>query len=210
MAQTRRPAASPRRADAERNTAAIIDAARVAFGRGEAPAMNEIARAAGVGRVTLYAHFSSREELLAAVLDRVFAEAGLALESARPGSGPADAALERVVRTSWASLDGCRRIRGAALALLGPEHLHERHDAVGARVEGLLDRGRAEGVFRSDLPRDWLVTVFFAVLHAAADEVDGGRLEPGRAADHLAASVLALVRTPPPAGAAGEGPTAGV
>jgi AcrR family transcriptional regulator len=202
MALNREPAAPARRADAERNAAAIVNAARAAFGRGETPAMNEVARAAGVGRGTLYAHFSSREELLEAVLDRVFTEADQALDEARPESGPADAALERVVRTSWAVLDGCRRIRGAALALLGPERLRERHDRAAGRVEDLVGRGRGEGAFRRDLPTDWLVTLFFAMLHAAADEVDSGRLDTGRAADHLVASVLSLMRTPSSSGGA--------
>ena len=206
MTPTRKQAVSTRRADAERNAAAIVEAARAAFGRGETPAMNEIARAAGIGRVTLYSHFSSREEVLDAVLDRVFIEADQAVDGARPESGPAEAALERVVRTSWSVLDGCRRIRGAALALRGSEHLRERHDRAAERVEALVDRGRVEGVFRSDLPRNWLVTLFFAILHAAADEVDAGRLDTGRAADRLVASVLSVMRPPPSSGAGAERP----
>ena len=49
-----------RRSDAERSIAAIVGAAVDAFGRRSDVSMSEIATAAGVGRVTLYAHFPSR------------------------------------------------------------------------------------------------------------------------------------------------------
>ena len=49
-----------RRSDAERSIAAIVGAAVEAFGRRSDVSMSEIATAAGVGRVTLYAHFPSR------------------------------------------------------------------------------------------------------------------------------------------------------
>jgi hypothetical protein len=56
-----------------------------------------------------------------------------------------------------------------------------------ARVERLIARGQDEGDLRTDLPRPWLVATFYSLMHAAAEEVDAGRLDPpkpGRAGHH--------------------------
>ncbi len=62
----------PGRADAARNRARLLDAARVAFSAAEdveAVSLHRIARAAGVGQGTLYRHFPTREDLLLAVYE---------------------------------------------------------------------------------------------------------------------------------------------
>ena len=58
----------PRRADAERNRAKILDTARAAFAESDTPiSMAEISRRAGVGMATLYRNFPGRRELLEAL-----------------------------------------------------------------------------------------------------------------------------------------------
>ena len=182
-----------RRADAERNIAAILVAAGELFAGGENPAMGEIATAAGVRRATLYAHFPSREELLDAVVERAVAEADEALTALGLDRDAADTALERLVRTSWPVLDRHRRLHTAALAGLGPERLRRHHDRAFRHVEHLISRGRDDGRFRSDLPKDWLVTTFYAVLHAAADEVNAGRLSPAEVPGLLTTTMRSLL-----------------
>jgi AcrR family transcriptional regulator len=60
--------APARRADAERNRAKIIAAARTAFADPDAEvSMAEISRRAGVGMATLYRNFPGRQELLEAL-----------------------------------------------------------------------------------------------------------------------------------------------
>ena len=44
----------------------------------------------------------------------------------------------------------------------------------------------------TDLPPEWLVASFYALIHAAADEVRAGRLEPGAASDVLRATLCDL------------------
>jgi TetR/AcrR family transcriptional repressor of mexCD-oprJ operon len=70
---TARTSARRRRADAERSIGAIVEAAVESFRRRPDVTMSEIASAAGVGRVTLYAHFPSREALVEAVTKHVLA-----------------------------------------------------------------------------------------------------------------------------------------
>ena len=60
----------PKRADARRNYDALIAAAREAFTQDDADAsLEDIARRAGVGIGTLYRHFPTRKDLLAAVYE---------------------------------------------------------------------------------------------------------------------------------------------
>lgn len=182
-----------RRADAERNIAAILDAALVVFTEEPQSSMVAIARAAGVGRVTLYAHFPSREVLLEAVLDRTIAEAGEVIKKAAPEEGSAIEALRRLLHTSWNVLHQHRKLFDLAQRELGP--VRQRHREVVDHVEGLLTRGRQEGVIRADLPMNWLVTTVHSLLHAAAEGVNTGQLKAEEAADVLEATLLPALRS---------------
>jgi AcrR family transcriptional regulator len=81
------PRTSPRRADATRNIAALLDAAAAAFVEAgvEAP-VRDIAARAGVGVGTIYRHFPTRADLVVAVyrhqVDALAASADRLLEEA--------------------------------------------------------------------------------------------------------------------------------
>ncbi|MFE7114737.1 TetR family transcriptional regulator [Streptomyces sp. NPDC057654] len=84
-------AAAPSRADARRNRALVLTAARSAFAeRGMDVPLGEIARRAGVGAGTVYRHFPSKEALFeAAVVDRIRLFVDTARELAEvPDPGP--------------------------------------------------------------------------------------------------------------------------
>src|ERR1700755_1566355 len=74
----------PKRADARRNSAKVVPAARDAFAEGgESTSLEEIARRAGVGIGTLYRNFPNRQALLEALYLREVEEvrrAGAKLE----------------------------------------------------------------------------------------------------------------------------------
>jgi AcrR family transcriptional regulator len=195
--ETPRGAGEPRRrADAERNIAAIIDAATACFVEHPQVSMADVAKAAGVGRVTLYAHFPSREVLLEAVLEHAIAQSASTIEAQTPDDGAADDALRKLIASSWHALDRHRRLFEVAQRELGPRRLRAYHDKALAHVERLIGRGRDEGVFRTDLPLRWLVTTFYSLLHAAAEEVNGRRLRKSDVADVLAATLLPALAPP--------------
>ena len=81
MSQT--PAATeaptPRRADARRNVEVILDAAERCLARDPDASMRATATEAGLGRVTIYGHFKSRQDLIEVVVRRVLAAANDAL-----------------------------------------------------------------------------------------------------------------------------------
>jgi TetR/AcrR family transcriptional repressor of mexCD-oprJ operon len=174
----------PLRADAQRSIAAIIRSATDLFSQRPEASMTEVARAAGVGRVTLYAHFPTREALIAAAVEHAVAEATAALAAAELTEGPADEALGRLIRLSWPILDRHRGLHAAAGAL-PPSHLRDRHSALVGELEKLIRRGQREGVFRTDLSTSWLAAVAYGLTHTAAEEVSAGRLDAEEAAGVL-------------------------
>jgi TetR/AcrR family transcriptional regulator, mexCD-oprJ operon repressor len=185
----------PRRADARRNVEAILTAAAVCLARDPDTSMAEIATAAGVGRMTLYGHFKTRADLLDAVLTRVVAEAHAALDTVDISGDPRDA-LARLVAASWQVVDELRHVLAAAQRELPAERIHQAHDPVLGRVSSLIERGRAEGTFRADLPAPWLVSLAMNVMHAAAGEVSADRLTSAEAPSVVAGTLLSAL-TPP-------------
>jgi AcrR family transcriptional regulator len=190
MDQTRRT----RRADAERNREAILDAATRRLARDPGASMSEIAAEAGVGRVTMYGHFSSRAELVDAVFARTMDRAEETL-ARLDLSGDPSTALERLVAESWHIVGESRLLLQAVEDELGPDAVRRRHEEPLGGVGGLINRGRQEGAFRRDLPEAWMVACFYAVLHTAAEEVRCGRL-PAEEADGVVWSTIASLLRP--------------
>ena len=145
-------AGTPRlRADAARNRAQIMAAARAAFRElGTAAPLDEIARRAGVNIATLYRRFPDRDALVRqVVLDgyNVLREAGQrALEAA-----PADAlsAVEQLL------MDMVNERETLALPLIGgpttdDAEAAELQRANAARIEEILSIARTQGTVRDD------------------------------------------------------------
>jgi AcrR family transcriptional regulator len=191
----KRPDTIAKRADAQRNIAAILDAAIECLSRHPAASTSEIAKAAGVGRVTLYGHFPSRIELVDAAFRHAI-DVGEAALSQVDLSGDPRQALARLIESSWHVVDRFRSLLASAQAALPPGRVRELHADPMARVERLIQRGRKAGVFRTDLPTVWLVSIMHNVMHGAADEINAGRLTPEKAATYITATILAAF-TPP-------------
>ena len=158
-----------RRATAQRNAAAILDATTRLLQRGAALNMRAIATEAGVSRPTLYAHYKTIGEVVEAVVGRAVSASVAAIEAAEPGAGPADEALERVATASWAQIAHLDAIARGATEHLSAAAMHRTHAPIRAHVGELVARGQASGAFRSDLPADWLATMALSLIHGAAD-----------------------------------------
>jgi TetR/AcrR family transcriptional regulator, mexCD-oprJ operon repressor len=181
-----------RRATAERNVEAILDAAEALLRRHAQPSIAAVAKEAGVSRVTVYAHFPTREKLIEAVVARVTKAAHASIEEANPAEGDPVEALERVITTAWDVLERQEAIRRAASEELSSEAVWRSHQSVAQTVRRLIDRGRRHGSFRTDLPVQWLLASAFALLHAAADEVREKRLKRGEARDAVKTTIVEL------------------
>ncbi|NDU73800.1 TetR family transcriptional regulator [Actinomadura sp. DSM 109109] len=182
-----------RRADAERNIARIVSAARECLGRDPAASIDDIAKAAGVGRMTLYGHFRNRAELVEAAMADALRAGEEVLAGVDLSGDPAEA-LARLVESSWSLVAESRALLVAAQETLPAGRIRELHAGPAERVEAIILRGREEGVFRTDLPIAWMVNVVQYVLHGAAEETRAGRLdaeETGRVVTATVRSILA-------------------
>ena len=147
---------SVRRADAVRNRAAILEAAKqLVTEQGAEVAMGEIGRVAGVAVGTLYRHFPNKSDLLAAVVNEYVealaddaqgawerVEAGRA-DAAQELLGFLERALEMIARSHAAKT--VAQALGAEVEYAEPET--RATEALGR----LIEAGRASGRLRRDL-----------------------------------------------------------
>ena len=198
MVDTHEPAppARRRRSDARRSIDAILDAARIVLGERADAGMEEIATTAGVTRQTVYAHFPSRDVLMAALIEAAAAEYTALLDAVGLDTAPPADALAGFLDAGW------RFLRRYPL-LLDPTvpHVHrptsnDPHDIVPPRLERLIRRGQDTGDFDRSLPAAWLAAAVIGLQHAAAAEVADGRLTAAKAADLCLASAVRLCDRP--------------
>ena len=163
-----------RRADAEQNLAAILQAATEALSIQPDASIEDIARAAGVTRQTVYAHFPSREALLDAVVARATAEVSTAFQAAGLEDAPPAEAMIRLLDAGWAA--SARYPFLWHLPAVSPEEDLERHGPVVGRLRDLIQRGQESGDFDESLSADWLLAAGLALGRAAEEEVKAGRM----------------------------------
>lgn len=184
-----------RRADAERSIARIVSAARERLSRDPAASIDDIAKAAGVGRMTLYGHFPTRAELVEAALTDAL-RAGDEVLTKVDVTGDARAALSRLLASSWAVIEESAMLLIAAQAVLSESRIRQLHDDPAARIEDLISRGQRDGAFRTDLPLTWLVNVIHHVLHGMVEEIRSGRVDPADAPRLATATIQAILAIP--------------
>ena len=185
----------PRRADAERSIARILEAAIDRLSLNPDASMAEIAREAGVVRATIYVHCPTRESLIGAVTDRALTETRTAIAASDPDDGDPVAALERVIRATWTTLG-----RYHALVAINTQRPHEelrhQHGSVLGALEPLIRRGQAAGAFRADVPPSWHLATLLALVHAASAELRAARIDEADVERALLATVVGALTAP--------------
>lgn len=184
------------RSDSTRNRDAILQAAAECLSINPSASLADIAQAAGIARITLYGHFSSRNELLTELVHTSMARVEAELSSVDL-SGSVWQALESLVATSWRLVNSLSVLRGVAEQALPSEEMHGSHGDPRTRVEHLFARGRADGSFRDDQSIAWQTACYFSLLHGAAAEVRAGRLSEDEVQESLIQTLRALLQVPP-------------
>jgi TetR/AcrR family transcriptional repressor of mexCD-oprJ operon len=194
--QTPEPTLDYRRVIAERNAVAILDATERLLADNTALSMVAIAAEAGVSRPTLYAHFKSIGDIVEAAVERSVHASVAAFAAAQPDAGAADEALVRMVAASWGQLGRFDALARGAAEHLTPGALHRTHEAMMTPLQGLVERGQHDGAFRTDLPADWLVTMFFTLMHGADEHARTHGLPRERALEMLTRTVADVFAGP--------------
>ncbi|MET9581289.1 TetR/AcrR family transcriptional regulator [Streptomyces massasporeus] len=182
------------RADANRRR--ILDVALAELLRDPDASMDQIARAAGVVRRTVYGHFPSREALISTLVDEAVEALSAAHAAGREDVRDPAEAVARSVLAVWAIADRYRLLVALAQRTVTMQGIRERLAPVRQASIGLLQRGLDEDVFSSPLPAPALAYVHEQMLFAVMEAVNDGLLAAREAGRCAAVTVLTAAGVP--------------
>ena len=156
------------RSDAQRTHERILHAATAELTVDPSAGMDVIAQRAGIGRATLYRHFATREELIAALrelfLDRVEAAADASIAEIDPRAA-VEIFIEAIMRAvaETCTLHETTPPEGAANS--------RAHIAINRAITTLIDRASEAGRLQDGVDSTWAFTVCKALINAGAREI---------------------------------------
>ncbi len=182
------------RADANRRR--LMDVALAELLRDPDASMDQIARAAGVVRRTVYGHFPSRDALISALTDDAAEAVAATHAAAQEGVEDPAEALARSVLAVWQIADRYRLLVALAQRSVTMEGIRQRLAPVRSSCAEVLQRGLDQGVFTSPLPAQALAHVHEQVLFGLMEAVNDGALPPRRAGSAAAFTALTAAGVP--------------
>lgn len=184
----------PKRLDARRNREAVLDAATELLGREPSASMQEIADASGLGRTTVYRHFTAREDLFEAMFERAIARAWAIAERILAAPTPAEETLQRL---------GAELIdMGAEFQFLlgnqahGKPALQRGRESPQSPVRRYLAAAQERGELREDLPVQWMMSMFQALTVVAIEDELAGHVDHATAQRLLGQALLDTLLAP--------------
>ncbi|MFE2217120.1 TetR/AcrR family transcriptional regulator [Streptomyces canus] len=184
---------SPR---AEANRRHILDVALTELLRDPDASMDQIARAAGVVRRTVYGHFPSREALIGTLVDGAVEAVAAAHAAGREGAEDLAQAVAGSVLAVWEVADRYRILVALAQRSVTVQGIRERLAPVREACTELLRRGLDTGVFVSPLPAPALAYVHEQMMFAVMEAVNDGLLDAEEAGRSTAVTVLTAAGVP--------------
>jgi TetR/AcrR family transcriptional regulator of autoinduction and epiphytic fitness len=161
-----------RRGDAVDNRARILDMARQVLGDRPDASLDDVARAAGVVRRTVYGHFANRAGLLHAIAEQAASDVTAALErTAWDGLAP-DVALARFAIAVWAVADRFRFFR--TLEGRRDTGAREMMTSAGRIAVTIIAAGQRDGTFADDVPAQVLGRMLHDLVLSLVDAVNDG------------------------------------
>ncbi|MFB7337985.1 TetR/AcrR family transcriptional regulator [Streptomyces adustus] len=182
------------RADANRRR--ILDVALAELLRDPDASMDQIARAAGVVRRTVYGHFPSREALISTLVDGAVEAVEAAFAAGRDGTDDPVQALARSTLVVWEVADRYRILVALAQRSVTVQGIRERLAPVRESCAEVLRHGLDQGVFTSPLPPAALAYVHEQMLFALMEAVNDGLLRTEEAGRSAAVTILTTAGVP--------------
>lgn len=173
-----------------------MDVSVALLGRRPDASLDEIARAAGISRQTIYAHYSSRDALLQAVSQHVTTAVAQRLADLDLDQRGAVDALRRWTDACWELLNRYPVL--LTTAMVEPESADSlrSHEPILGGLTRLLDRGRRSREFDPSMPTTWYLAAIIGLGHTAGQEAAAGRMTPADAGVAFRESVLKLCAAP--------------
>jgi TetR/AcrR family transcriptional regulator, mexCD-oprJ operon repressor len=175
-----------RRADAARNIDRILESAIHVFALDPAAGIHEVAAHAGLGRATVYRHFPSRDDLMAAIKAQARQEAVAAVESCHLDEGSSLDCIESIVRAVIELGDRYRFISGWRAD--GREQ-QEAGERISAALRATVERGQRRGEITRRVPSDWAALAIRSLMLTAVEQLSEGKMSE-RDADRLVTRVV--------------------
>jgi len=169
------PVADPvRRSDALRNRRLLLEAAAQAFAEGGIEvSAGEIARRAGVAKGTLFRHFPTKSELVAAVLVDRIAQLRALIGEATAARPAGLAAVAEIMERGAAVLAADRSFFDAAsVHVAGDGELAREKLALEQALDGLVAAAQASGEVRGDVRGIDLAMLMMAATNTCAPTED--------------------------------------
>lgn len=164
----------PLRSQARANRARILEAAITAFAADPDASMDDVARAAGVVRRTVYSHFPSRE----ALIEGLVAEASTAITDSLASGPPVPDVPELAVAVlglrTWPVGDRFRILLSFARRELGEERIHDLLEPLRATSVDNVERGQRAGVFSTYLEPTLVVAMYESMTMALLEQANRG------------------------------------
>ncbi|MFD1813185.1 TetR/AcrR family transcriptional regulator [Rhodococcus gannanensis] len=180
----------PRRRQARANRSRIIEAAISEFARNPDASMDDVARAAGVVRRTVYGHFPSRDALIEGLVDEASSALLAVLDELPTMPDRPDLTTAVMALLSWPIGDRFRVLLTFARAEIGEDRIRDLLVPARAPSIALVERGQADGVFSTYLPASVLVAMTEAVTLALFEEANHGTIADDGDSFALASLVL--------------------
>ena len=154
----------PIRADAARNRALLLAAAEAEFAeRGANASVAEIARRAGVAKGTVFRHFPTKEDLIAAIVGEHLAALTAVARRLQDSADPGAALLEFL--TVAAGERQQRDLTFVQSLSAGDSKVTEQRDQLYAAIGSLVDRARDAGLVRPDITGTDVILLMCAPVH---------------------------------------------
>ncbi|MFF4250645.1 TetR/AcrR family transcriptional regulator [Streptomyces sp. NPDC001663] len=167
----------PQRRNARSNRARILATARRELGKNPDITLEELARASGVVRRTLFGHFPGRTALLEALAEEAAETLRDAVAAGVKPTEPAERALAYFSLTMWPVGDRYRMLLALARHDLGTERVAEILAPARDAVTAILERGQRDGVFHGHVPPAVLSAGLESMTVALLEQVNTGALE---------------------------------
>ncbi len=182
---------------ADSNRRRILDVALTELLRDPDASMDQIARAAGVVRRTVYGHFPSRETLIVAIAEGAIRAIGEALESEPVTDGDPAGSLARRTLAVWQVADRYRLLVSLAQRSGTMEDIRGGLAPHREELTQLFRLGLDAGAFTSVLTAGALALVQEQVLFGLMQAVNDGELDAKEAG--TAAAITSLITAGVPA-----------